>query len=240
MVLRPIFYDTETTGTLPDKDRIIELAAYDPIRNLSFSELIHPGIPIPQETTAIHHITDEMVKDAPYFAEAGKKFLSFCEGDVVLIAHNNDAFDKPFLEKEFERSFLSLPPWRFIDSLKWARKYRPDLPRHSLQYLREAFDIPSNQAHRALHDVVTLYRVFISLCDDLTLDVILELMKNTSCKNPTAISHMPFGKYQGTRLEDIPKGYIQWLQKNGVFDKEENRSLKAAFEKKNLLEGVSL
>ncbi len=239
MVLRPIFYDTETTGISPDRDRIVELAAYDPIRNKTFCELIQPGIVIPDEAIAIHHITNDMVKDAPSFAEVGKKFVSFCEGDIVLIAHNNDAFDKPFLEKEFERSFLPFPSWLYVDSLKWARKYRPDLPRHALQYLREVYDIPSNQAHRALNDVITLYRVFIALCDDLTLDVILELMKTAAIAGtPSAINHMPFGKYQGTRLDEIPRGYIQWLQKNGVFEKEENRALKEAFEKRNLLQGV--
>jgi DNA polymerase III subunit epsilon len=241
MVWRPIFYDTETTGLSPEKDRIIELAAYDPLRKKTFCELVNPERLIPDESIAITHITNEMVKEAPTFAEVGKRFLDFCQGDVVLIAHNNDAFDMPFLAKEFERCFLSLPKWPTVDSLKWARKYRPDLPKHSLQYLREVYEIPGNQAHRALNDVVTLYRVFVSMCDDLTLDVILELMKSSLPQSSSAeIRHMPFGKYQGTPLEDVPRGYIQWLQKNGVFDKEENASLKKAFEKRNLLEGASL
>ena len=33
MSLRPIFYDTETTGVRPDKDRVIEIAAFDPVQN---------------------------------------------------------------------------------------------------------------------------------------------------------------------------------------------------------------
>jgi uncharacterized protein (DUF3820 family) len=78
------------------------------------------------------------------------------------------------------------------------------------------------------------------MCDDLTLDVILELMKTPIATNMSAaLNHMPFGKYQGTRLEEIPRGYIQWLKKNGVFEKEENRALKEAFTKRNLLEGVN-
>jgi len=117
-MIRPIYYDTETTGTKPGKDRIVELAAYDPVREKTFCTLIHPGCPIPAEATAISKITDEMVKDSPSFAAVLEDFLNFCEGEVVLIAHNNDAFDRLFLEDEFRRASRTLPAWKFIDSLK--------------------------------------------------------------------------------------------------------------------------
>ncbi len=94
--LRPIFYDTETTGVRPDKDRVIEIAAFDPVQNRTFEKLIDPGIPIPADATAIHHITNEMVADSPSFAQAGKEFVEFCSGETVLIAHNNDTFDMYF------------------------------------------------------------------------------------------------------------------------------------------------
>lgn len=45
---RPIFYDTETTGVKSDKDRIIEIAAYDPILDRSYVSLIHPQMSIPK------------------------------------------------------------------------------------------------------------------------------------------------------------------------------------------------
>src|ERR1700690_4450971 len=134
--LRPIYYDTETTGVRNDKDRIIELAAYDPIENRTFCHLINPGIPIPKEATAIHHISDEMVATAPSFKEVAEMFIAFCPPETVLIAHNNDAFDKLFLEAEFKRASVELPAFRYLDTLKWARKYRNDLPRHTLQSLR--------------------------------------------------------------------------------------------------------
>ena len=47
IMVRAIYYDTETTGVKSEKDRIIELAAFDPIRDISFSQLINPGIEIP-------------------------------------------------------------------------------------------------------------------------------------------------------------------------------------------------
>jgi DNA polymerase-3 subunit epsilon len=188
--MRPIFFDLETTGTRPDTDRIIEIAAYDPVRQADFQQLVNPGLPIPAESSAINHITDDMVKESPAFARAGADFIEFCSGDVVLVAHNGEMFDLPFLRTEARRNKLSLPAhWALLDSLKWARKYRKDLPRHSLQYLREVFNIPPNQAHRALDDVMILYRVFSLMTDDLTMEEIFE--RSGGLRNIGDASSMP-------------------------------------------------
>ena len=228
--LRPIYYDTETTGVRNDKDRIIELAAFDPVENRTFCELINPGIAIPKEATAIHHITDEMVASASSFAQVAEAFIAFCPTNTVLIAHNNDAFDKLFLEAEFKRAELAFPPFRFLDTLKWARKYRTDLPRHSLQFLREVYGFPANQAHRALDDVIVLHQVFSAMLDDLSIEQALELLAK-----PQILDRMPFGKYAGKPLSEVPKSYVAWLSSSGAFDKSDNRELKETFEKLSLL-----
>ncbi len=230
MAKRPIYYDTETTGIKPGKDKIIEIAAYDPVYEKSFCHFINPKIPIPEEATRIHGITDAMVKEAPSFESIAREFASFCEGETVLIAHNNDAFDLPFLQSEYKEASLSFPDWTFFDSLKWARKYRPDLPKHSLQYLREVYKIPENRAHRALDDVKILKSVFSHLIDDLPIDTVLELMKKEG-----KISRMPFGKHQGKPLDQIPQSYVSWLEKSGAFEKQENETLKEAFQEVGLL-----
>lgn len=222
---RPIYYDTETTGVKPENDKIIEIAAYDAYNDTSFVSFINPHIPIPPESSKIHNITDDMVKEAPSFAEVGKSFAEFCSGDVVLIAHNNDAFDLPFLKQEFQKAGLSMPEWSFIDSLKWARKYRPDLPRHSLQHLREVFGFPANNAHRALDDVIILHKVFSEMIGDLTMETVIDLLSQK-----TKLRHMPFGKHKGLLLQDVPKNYVRWLSENGALDKEENEELKASFQ----------
>lgn len=231
MAKRAIYYDTETTGVRPLQDKIIEIAAYDPLSDTSFVSLINPGVPIPEEATRIHHITNEMVASAPSFAVVAKQFLEFCSGDVVLIAHNNDSFDKPILEAEFARTDLTLPSWSYLDSLKWARKYRPDLPRHSLQHLREVFGIEANNAHRALDDVIILHKVFSLLVGDLTLEQMLSLY------NPNELlRHMPFGKHKGSLLQDVPKNYFRWLLENGALDKPDNDLLKQSLKKLGLIE----
>lgn len=230
MALRAIFYDTETTGIKASKDYIIEIAAYDPLLNRRFEMLVNPGSPIPPEATAIHQITDEMVSSAPSWAIAGQKFIEFCEGEVVLIAHNNDAFDYHFLRTEFERHAIQMPEWKFLDSLKWARRYRPDLPRHTLQFLREIYGIKANNAHRAFDDVYILYQLFSHMVDDLPIQEVFDLLNR-----PRVIQHMPFGKHQGQPLAKVPKSYLQWLESNGVFEKAENQELRTSFQRLGLL-----
>jgi DNA polymerase-3 subunit epsilon len=170
-----IFFDLETTGRDTSQGRIVEIAAYNSARQTSFQRLVNPGVAIPKDASAIHGITDEMVREAPSFDVAAKEFIEFCSGAVMLVAHNGELFDLPFLQAEFRRHALSFPgTWIFVDSLKWARKYRKDLPRHALQYLREFFGFSANKAHRALDDVITLHRIFSLLTDDLTCEEIIE------------------------------------------------------------------
>lgn len=230
MKYRPIYYDTETTGVKAGKDRIMEIAAYDPELDKTFCSFVNPQCSIPSEVTQITHITDEMVAGAPLFKEVAPQFIEFCSGDVILIAHNNDAFDKLFLEAEFGWAGITMPQWKFLDSLKWSRKYRSDLPRHSLQFLREAYGIESNQAHRALDDVKVLYQIFSRMIDDLNLHTVLELVSQS-----TSIVRMPFGKHAGKPLSEIPKDYVRWLAENGALDKKENAALKDGFIQAGLL-----
>ena len=192
---------------------------------------MNPGCPIPAEATAISHITDAMVAEAPSFLEVGTQFMAFCEGDIVLVAHNNDAFDAPFLSAEFERASLRMPQWKFFDTLKWARKYRTDLPRHSLQFLREAYAIEANQAHRALDDTLVLHQIFSRMTGDLSIETALSLL----AEGGQNLSRMPFGKYQGKNLADVPKDYVGWLGKNGILDQPEHGALKKQLETLGLL-----
>jgi DNA polymerase III subunit epsilon len=230
MVIRPIYYDTETTGTDPQKDRIVEIAAYDPHLQKEFQTLVNPGCVISQEVIAIHGITNEMVANSPSFAEAGKAFIEFCAGEVVLIAHNNEGFDRHFLLHEAGRHQLSLPEWPMIDTLRWARKYRPDLPKHNLQFLRQVYGIQKNQAHRALNDVVVLHQIFSLMIDDLPLETVMKLLDTSQI-----LLEMPFGKYQGKPLNEVPLEYISWLKEQGALDKPENFGLKKGLEKAGLL-----
>jgi DNA polymerase-3 subunit epsilon len=65
-------------------------------------KLINPEKPIPPQTTEIHGITNEMVKDAPTFRQAAneiKQFLDNCD----ISGYNSNKFDIPLLVEEFLR-----------------------------------------------------------------------------------------------------------------------------------------
>lgn len=225
MGLPIIYFDTETTGLRPESESIIELAAYNSSSDSSFCEFINPGKPIPPESSAIHNITDAMVADAEGFEVIGDRFLEFCNGPCVLVAHNGIGFDLPFLKAEYARYGKELPSeWIFLDSLKWARRFRPDLPKHTLQYLREYFGIEANNAHRALDDVLILKQVFELMIDDLSIEQVLALMNEKGPKQN--LDKMPFGKHRGVALSEVPSSYIAWLKDKGVLEKEENQELK--------------
>ena len=231
MKRRAIYYDTETTGIKSQTDRIVEIAAYDADNDTSFCSFVNPGMPIPQESTDITGITDEMVKNAPTWETVGQQFFEFCKDGGVLIAHNNDAFDIHFLNEECKRNGMEMPKFETVDTLRWSRKFRPDLPRHSLQYLREIYGIGKNNAHRALDDVVMLHKIFSIMIDDLTIDEVLDCM-NVEAEE---IVQMPFGKHRGKPLAKLPKGYLSWLGQSGALEKPENQPLKTSLQKLGLL-----
>ncbi|HRW58336.1 MAG TPA: DUF3820 family protein [Chlamydiales bacterium] len=231
MKLKAIYYDTETTGLKADHDRIIEIAAYDATNNRSFSTLVNPQRSIPEESMKITGINDEMVKDAPTFEKAGQDFIDFCGENAVLIAHNHDGFDKYFLKAEFERCNLTPYPWQSIDTLKWARKYRSDLPKHNLQYLREVYGFDANNAHRALDDVIIMHKVFSKMTLDLSIEQIIELMKTQP-----KITRMPFGKHKGKLIKELPKNYVDWLKDSGALEKENNLPLLEELKNVGLIE----
>jgi DNA polymerase III subunit epsilon len=100
------FIDLETTGTNLATDRIVEIAIVKLESNGERTvkrRLVNPGIAIPPVVSEIHGITDEMVKDAPFFRDiAGEigQFLEPCD----LAGYNSNRFDLPLLAEEFLRA----------------------------------------------------------------------------------------------------------------------------------------
>jgi DNA polymerase-3 subunit epsilon len=100
------FIDLETTGVNVSTDKIVEIAIVKIMPDgskLVKRKLIHPEMPIPASTTAVHGITDEMVKDAPTFKQVANEIKQFLEG-TDLAGYNSNRFDIPMLNEEFLRA----------------------------------------------------------------------------------------------------------------------------------------
>ncbi len=131
--------DIEATGPDPARDRIVEIALIkisvdnsgnvDIKNGVDMVKRINPGIRIPAETIAIHHISNEDIKSAPYFKEVAPEIAAFMEG-CDLGGFGITRFDIPILIEEFKRCGMSfaLEGRAVIDSLSiYHQKERRDL-----------------------------------------------------------------------------------------------------------------
>lgn len=171
---RIVVLDTETTGMNTDGGasylghNIIEIGAVEIInRRLTgrtFHVYIKPPRLIDEEATAVHGITDEMVKDKPTFAEIADEFIEFIKGAELVI--HNAPFDVGFMDYEF--SFLKQPPLKtdeicvVTDSLKLARQMYPG-KRNNLDALCDRLGIDNSKRvlHGALLDAEILADVYL-------------------------------------------------------------------------------
>lgn len=185
--------DTETTGIHARSNRIIEIAAEKVSPGLEreyFSELINPGISIPQRITRITGITTAMVFDKPFAEDVMSRYREFLE-DGVFVAHNI-RFDVSFVNAEFERAGLSEMDNRGLCTLRLARRLLPGLRSKSLGHLAKFFRIPVQGRHRAAKDVEITTQVLERLsqiaCDDhgvTSLEELVDMQARTYAKvNP--------------------------------------------------------
>ncbi len=104
---RPIiFFDLETTGIDTVHDRIVELCYIKVWPNgneESKAMRINPMMHIPEQSSNIHGIYDDDVKDCPTFKDIAADLLKVMEGSD-LAGFNSNKFDIPLLCEEFLRA----------------------------------------------------------------------------------------------------------------------------------------
>ena len=160
-----IVVDTETTGLSARQDQIVELTAvkfesWEPVE--MFTTLINPGIPIPEEASSIHGITDEMVKDAPKIAAVIKSFDEFI-GKKNLVGHNLP-FDLGFLDYAGSEYFSVQR--MYYDTLYLAKLLDLNVSNNKLTTLCEYYSIRDNStAHRSASDALATGILFQKLVD---------------------------------------------------------------------------
>ncbi|KPQ23427.1 MAG: DNA polymerase III subunit epsilon [Halomonas sp. HL-48] len=155
-----VVIDVETTGTRATRDRVTEVAALKVVDGRCidrWSSLVHPECRIPAPITQLTGINDEMVRDAPRFAEIAEPLHAWL-GDAVLVAHNA-RFDERFLHHEFKRCSIDYRPSQ-ICTLRLSRRIEPGAQHHHLGALLDRHKIETPGLHRAEHDVDALWQVW--------------------------------------------------------------------------------
>lgn len=206
--------DVETTGLDPNVDRVVEIACVFTAPHMlgsTFCRLVNPGRPISPEASAVHHLVDEDVAEAVSL-----------ESVVVPLAHYIGAESAvPVAHRaEFDSAFLPEIKGPWLDTLRMARRYLPDLPHYGNQYLRYALKLPVARevpAHRALGDCLTTAALLRHLLNGparadyerLALPDFLELQAK-----PILLRTVGFGKYKGQPWENVPQSYLRWLLAN--------------------------
>lgn len=205
--------DTETTGLDAATDQLVEVAlrvvSFDSVPLVkSYETLVRPTIPIPATASAVHHLVDEDVVDAPSREEVGA-WMTRVVGEhqgAILFAHNA-AFDSGFLPE------LSGHQW--LCTKRLAQHIFPDAPAFNNQVLRywlghDKINLEGKLPHRASADVI--------VTEAILRDEIAEYLRHNDddqeaflafAAAPVFLKQMPFGKHKGP-MADVPTDYIRW------------------------------
>ncbi|MFT4603102.1 MAG: DNA polymerase-3 subunit epsilon, partial [Arenicella sp.] len=113
------FFDLETTGLNISKDKIVEISILKVNPDQSediYTKRVNPEMDIPTESSDIHKILNDDVKDCPTFKELANEIKDFI-GDADLAGYNSNRFDIPFLLEQFLLNDIdfSMSDRRFID-----------------------------------------------------------------------------------------------------------------------------
>ncbi len=226
---RPIcFFDLETTGTNVAKDRIVEIAILKIFPNgnkESKTWLVNPEMPIPDEVTAIHGISNQQVANEPTFKELSKEIYTMIK-DSDLGGFNSDRFDIPLLAEEMLRAGVD------FDMKKMASvDVQTIFHKMEKRTLGAAYkfycDKELKDAHSAQADTNATYEVLLSQLDrypELENDV-KKLAEFSSHKRTVDFAGFivwdeddeemfAFGKHKGKKVNDVLEkepGYFSWI-----------------------------
>lgn len=223
-----IFFDLETTGVNISRDRIIEISYIKIMPDGTESEFgfrVNPGIPIPPESTMIHHITDEDVASEKTFRQIAPQLAREFTG-CDIAGYNSNRFDIPMLAEEFARAGVDFDFTRakFIDvqNIFHKKEQRTLVAAYRFYCGKEIVN-----AHSANADTRATYEVLQAQLDrygDLPNDV-AALAEFSSQNNNVDLAGrlirdengrilINFGKYKGMEAKKVlntDSGYYGWV-----------------------------
>ena len=157
-------FDLETTGVNVEEDRVVQLAVSYFHRHRvvqQHTQLLNPGILIPEGASAVHGVYDAHVADQPKLSDFITRLAPHFRGQVLeqlppplLIGYNLISYDVPLFKAELARgghdpSLIDLPTLDLIIFVRWYLRHR----RHQrLENICQEFGVSLTKAHDALFD----------------------------------------------------------------------------------------
>ena len=226
-----VFFDIESTGLSPEKDRIVEISlikVYPDGHEEVRTRRLNPECHIPEESTAVHGITDDDVRDCPTFRQVAKSLASMIQG-CDIAGYNSNRFDVPLLGEEFLRADVEVDfsRCRFIDVQTIFHK----MERRTLEAAYKFYcDKDLTEAHSAEADTRATLEVLKAQLDrypeDLQNDVeflspFTMQQRNLDLAGRFVYNEkdevvINFGKHKGTPVAEVLKkepGYYDWVMK---------------------------
>ncbi len=182
--------DIETTGGHASGNGITEIAIC--IHNGKkvierYSTLVNPGVYIPVYITALTGISNEMVENAPPFADVADDIYHLLNGKI-FVAHNVN-FDHSFVRHHLAAAGYDLQCSKLC-TVRLGRKIMPGLPSYSLGKLCRHLGIGNESRHRAAGDAEATSQLFSLLVESDTQNHIQQALKQNS-KEQTLPPHLP-------------------------------------------------
>lgn len=206
MLIRAV--DLETTGVEP-ADHVVEIAAWDlipengPVGILNAgSWLVKPPIPIPPAMSAIHHLIDADVSEAPAWADA---YPHIIKAGVNAYCAHNAKFERQWITDEITGG----KPW--VCTYRCALRVWTNAPSHSNQALRYWLNLDvdrgiASYSHRAGPDAYVTVHLLRELLKHASVEQLIEWSSQ-----PALLPRVTFGKHRGAEWKDIPRDYLEWL-----------------------------
>jgi DNA polymerase III subunit epsilon len=244
--------DLETTGTNLAADRIVEIAIVKMMPDGSRvvkRKLINPEMPIPQASTEIHGISNEMVKDAPTFRQAGNEMRQFLE-NCDIAGYNSNRFDIPLLMEEFLRIGMefNLDNRRLLDVQRiYHMMEQRTLSAAYKFYCEKNLD----DAHSAEADAAATLEILLAQLQRYkslgnTIESILQFTGEDKVVDfarrfawADGVEVFNFGKHKGKPVSEVLKSepqYYDWMMK-GDFPMHTKQKLTEIFNRTMLKKG---
>lgn len=223
--MRLAVLDLETTGIDPLTARIVEVAIVSESGGTLFHSYVNPGVPVPEEATAVHGYTGDFLAKYPKFRDIAAPLRHSLEGRT-LAGYNALAYDVPLLNCELKRVGLDPLPLVVVDGLlMWQQLEDRKLVTARRRFCGKDLD----GAHTALADAVATAEVIAAIAAQYSLPDDAPLLAERFVP-PAKISPdgvLMIGKHKGRKLADIDVGYRRWML-NQDFDEATKAAVRAS------------